>query len=584
MNNTLNSDIAAAIDVEPASRIEGMRPYASPPVDHRIDCALDANEGPPTSYEWRGALAGLSVEDLRRYPDAGALEADLARLHGVDASRIVVTAGGDDAIHRICQAMLEPGRAALLHTPTFEMIERGARLAGADIQRVRWFDGPFPEEAFIERMTGRTRLVACVSPNNPTGRTIDGSTLVRIARAAASIGAVMLADLAYVEFDEDDATRVLIGEPNVVIVRTFSKALGMAGARIGYAVTSERIATWLRTTGGPFPVSSISLAIAGAAAGRRFAPDADVIAATRQRRAQLVETLEAIGFDPLPSRANFVLTRCPDIDWCDRGLRSLGIAVRRFAKKEELADHLRMTVATNESDHLRVLHALATIARPEALLLDLDGVLADVSQSYRAAIIATSGSFGVKITAEDVAAAKVAGDANNDWDLTRRLLLRAGVTVSRREVIDRFQTIYRGDERTPGLREREALIPSTACIRQLADRLPLAIVTGRPGDEARWFLQRFGLGECSQVTVTMEDAPPKPSAEPVRLALDRLGVERAWMIGDTPDDMRAASAAGVIPLGVIAPGDDDDAARVALRTAGASRVLATLDEVLEMLP
>jgi phosphoglycolate phosphatase-like HAD superfamily hydrolase len=112
----------------------------------------------------------------------------------------------------------------------------------------------------------------------------------------------------------------------------------------------------------------------------------------------------------------------------------------------------------------------------------------------------------------------------------------------------------------------------------------LAIVTGRPRAEAEWFLERTGIAPLFGTVVAMEDAPAKPDPAPVRLALERLGVRRAWMVGDTPDDMRAAAQAGVLPLGVVTPGDEPSLAMAALLDAGAARVLGQLTDLLELLP
>jgi phosphoglycolate phosphatase-like HAD superfamily hydrolase len=109
-------------------------------------------------------------------------------------------------------------------------------------------------------------------------------------------------------------------------------------------------------------------------------------------------------------------------------------------------------------------------------------------------------------------------------------------------------------------------------------------VTGRPRDEARWFLERMGIADLFRAVVCMEDAARKPDPAPVRLALARLGVRRAWMIGNTPDDVRAAAGADVVPLGVVAPGDDLAATAAALADAGAARVLDQLADLEELLP
>ncbi|MGP1310622.1 MAG: HAD-IA family hydrolase, partial [Phycisphaerales bacterium] len=249
-----------------------------------------------------------------------------------------------------------------------------------------------------------------------------------------------------------------------------------------------------------------------------------------------------------------------------------------------LSDLLRITLPGDARSFDRLRGAIETALRPQALLLDLDGVIADVGNSYRAAILETARSFGVALTPGDVAAAKRAGDANNDWALTLRLLESRGVSTDLPEVTRRFQRVYEGSNGAAALRENESLIPPRDGLRRLAERLPLAIVTGRPRSEAEWFLRRAGVEDLFQTLVCMEDAPAKPSAQPVLLALRRLGVERAWMLGDTPDDAIGARAAGVVPIGVAAPGEDPSESRDALLGAGCARVLDEFNDILEVLP
>ena len=121
-------------------------------------------------------------------------------------------------------------------------------------------------------------------------------------------------------------------------------------------------------------------------------------------------------------------------------------------------------------------------------------------------------------------------------------------------------------------------------LSRLAERLPLAIVTGRPREEAEWFLDKEELTDLFPTVVCMEDGPLKPDPAPVQLARSRLAVERAWMVGDTPDDIRAATAAGVLPIGVVAPGPNPTATTAALRESGAATVLGTINDLLELLP
>jgi len=211
-------------------------------------------------------------------------------------------------------------------------------------------------------------------------------------------------------------------------------------------------------------------------------------------------------------------------------------------------------------------------------------VIADVEDSYRRCVLETAATFGVEVTREELATMVLVGDANNDWVLTQRILAGRGVEVSLDKVIGAYQEVYLGTPSTPGLRESERLLVPRDVLSRMADRLPLAIVTGRPREEAEWFLDKEGLSDLFRAVVCMEDGPLKPDPAPVREAASRLGVQRTWMVGDTPDDIRAAVGAGAVPIGIVAPGPDPTASAAALRDAGAAIVLGAIDDLLELLP
>src|SRR5204862_1527538 len=188
-------------------------------------------------------------------------------------------------------------------------------------------------------------------------------------------------------------------------------------------------------------------------------------------------------------------------------------------------------------------------------------------------IVAAASTVGTTVTIDAHNSALRDGDASNDWIVTQRLIAAGGGAVDLPSVTTRYQALYLGANGSPGLRERERSIVSRDVLARLSNRLPLAVVTGRPRDEARWFLEREGIAGLFRATVCMEDAARKPDPAPVRLALARLGVRSAWMVGNTPDDVRAAAGADVIPLGIVAPGDDLVATATALTEPGAAHVL-----------
>lgn len=530
---------------------------------------LDSNEGPLPSAALLAALASLDGEALRRYPDTSQLEAALAGRVGVAPERVIVTAGADDAIDRVCRAYLGSGRRMLLPEPTFEMFDHFAALAGGTLLRVPWPRGAFPLAAFLARLPERPDVIAVVSPNNPTGATASAADLRQLAEAAPA--ALLLLDHVYGEYADTDLTPALIDLPNVVVLRTLSKAWGLAGCRVGYAIGSPPVVARLRAAGAPYAVAAPSVALAlrqlrdGGAAVQAH------VARVREDRTALGALLSALGLESLPSQANFVLVECGGrAPFLTAALATLGVVVRSFPNRPGMTGAIRITLPGDPAAFDRLVTTLETVLAPEALLFDMDGVLADVQHSQRAAIAATAGTFGVPVTAAEVAAAIRAGDAANDWVVTRRLIEAGGRGASIEDVTARFQSLYLS------IREREALIPSRSVLERLAARRPLAIVTGRPRAEAEWFLDRAGISHLFGAVVAMEDASPKPDPAPVRLALERLGVRRAWMVGDTPDDMRAAAQADVLPLAVAAPGDE--------APAGGACVLGQLTDLLELLP
>jgi HAD superfamily hydrolase (TIGR01548 family) len=338
----------------------------------------------------------------------------------------------------------------------------------------------------------------------------------------------------------------------------------------------------MRSVGQPYSVSAPSVTALVALLETAPEPPASRIAAVRAERAALASLVTDLGCEALPSEGNFVLVRPPDAARLHRSLAALGIGVRRFGS-EPLTGWLRITVPGDDAAFSRLCDGLRTALAPDALLFDMDGVLADVSRSYRRAIVDTAASWDVTVTADDIAAAKAAGNATNDWDLTRRLLADRGVEAPLDEVTRRFERLYQGDGTTAGLYRTESPRLDRDTLERLAARWRLGVVTGRPRGDAERFLDDHGLSDLFSTVVTMEDAPSKPDPAPVRLAMERIGARHAWMVGDTPDDLRAARAAGVLPVGVPAPGDDSESARTVLLSAGAALVLDTPNDLEEVL-
>lgn len=249
---------------------------------------------------------------------------------------------------------------------------------------------------------------------------------------------------------------------------------------------------------------------------------------------------------------------------------------------------------------------LPTMTPPKAttVLLDMDGILAEVSKSYRACIVATCKEFGAtSITFDTVGEWKAQGGCNNDWVLSLDLIKsdpNGDKSATLEKVTETFERFYQGDGDTPGACELETLIPTKKTLQELRDRCEhLAIVTGRPRSDCDKFLEIHDIDGLFEASVCMEDGPPKPDAFPVRRACELVGVEpsdKVLMVGDTPDDVRSALAAGCRAIGVTTPEAAAAASQdgkehhenllsIALKECGAEVVLEPgLVELLDYLP
>ncbi len=352
--------LARAAPTGPISRIDPAVAYAKPQPEGDRLLRLDSNEGPLPPGALLAELAGADPEMLRRYREATVLEAALAARVGVTAERVIVTAGADEAIDRACRAFLDRGRTLLLPDPTFELFERFAVLAGGDVQRVRWPAGPFPRDAFLDRLDARTAIVVVVSPNNPTGAVATPADVRRLAAAAPH--ALLLLDLAYVEYADADLTPAVLDLPNALVVKTFSKAWGLAGCRVGYAIGSPYVVSVLRAAGGPYPVGTPSVALALRQLERGEGALRAHVARVREERDLLTRRLAARGLTPLASQANFVFADFgPRAALVRAGLAALGVLVRDFPLRAGLETGLRITLPGDAAQFERLCAALDTV-------------------------------------------------------------------------------------------------------------------------------------------------------------------------------------------------------------------------------
>ncbi|MDT0195740.1 histidinol-phosphate transaminase [Arthrobacter sp. AB6] len=298
---------------------------------------------------------------MNRYPDMAAVELRerLAAHLGVTAAEVAVGPGSVGVLQQIITGLCDAGDEVVFAWRSFEAYPILVELAGARPVRIPLDEAEGHDlEAMAAAVTDRTRVILLCTPNNPTGVPISHDSIEAFLQAVPSSVLVVI-DEAYVEYAEagPDSLALYRRYPNVCILRTFSKAYGLAGLRVGYAVAAPAIAEGLRRTALPFSVSALAqkAAVASLDAGEEMEAR---VAAVRQERARMAAELAAQGWRLQPSQGNFLWIRA-DESLLARLLEAFdgaGILVRAYQ-----GDGVRITVADPASNDrvLRILEAHA---------------------------------------------------------------------------------------------------------------------------------------------------------------------------------------------------------------------------------
>lgn len=343
------------------SHVGKVPPYVTARSQHRGGTLLDANENA------LGPATHAVPADLHRYPDPanGELRAALAAWLGVTGDRLWLGNGSDEVIDLLIRSLVEPGDPVAVVEPSYGVYaQRVAAHAGA-VRGIRLDAGfDLDVERTVRAARGCSLLFLC-SPNNPTGNVLSRKRMLEVVRRTRCVVAV---DEAYVEFAPAGASLVDLagGEPGadgldrLAILRTFSKAWGLAGARVGYLVAHPGLVRALDRIGLPYPLSALSADAATRALAEAGRMERARNATVDERR-QLSSALEALGLTVLPSDANFLLFFVPDPAETQRRLADEhGVVIRDRSRLPELAGALRVTVGRPEENE-RFLKALREV-------------------------------------------------------------------------------------------------------------------------------------------------------------------------------------------------------------------------------
>ena len=323
---------------------------------------LASNENPYPPVPSVVAAINEAATGVNRYCDHLAVELRTAigEMVGKDLDSIAVGCGSVGLLQQLCLAYLDPGDQVVYPWRSFEAYPVNVQMMGAEAVQVPLVDHAFDLDAVVGAVTDRTKIIMLATPNNPTGTALTVDAM-RAMLAKVPDNVIVLVDEAYREFLDPsfgDPVELLADHQNVVVSRTFSKAYGLAGVRVGYLVANPAIVDEVNKVLVPFAVNGLAQAAALAALQARdeYEP---FLADIRSERARVVAALTAVGWSLPDTQANFVYLplgeRTQDIYVA---VEKLGVVTRPFA-----GEGIRVTIGTAEEND-RFLNALAQVAQP----------------------------------------------------------------------------------------------------------------------------------------------------------------------------------------------------------------------------
>ena len=332
--------------IQPRSSVQKMRPYNPPLEGRRGLLRLDFNEntvGP--SKKVVEAIKKASIEEVCTYPEYTKLKKKLGKYLKVKPKQLVLSNATDEAIKIVMDTYVNAGDEVIIPVPTFPMFRFYGELAGAKITEVLYNnDLSFPTDKIIKKINKKTKIVVLVNPNSPTGTELTKNDIIKIIKKAKN--SIVLLDEAYIQFFKTSYKDLIKKFDNLIVIQTFSKAFGMGGLRLGYAISNEKNAKNLLKASSPYSVNSLAVVAACAALDDLKAVD-NYVKEIDKARAYTLRWLENFKLKFYPAKANFVLVNLGKKNKeIVKKLRKKGILVRDQSEKPLLRNCTRITIGT----------------------------------------------------------------------------------------------------------------------------------------------------------------------------------------------------------------------------------------------
>ena len=332
------------------STLKDIRRYYDPRYSDvvRMDTSVNVLGPNPVVKKVLDECEGMDVNQYPK-PYSDALRAELASFYDVTPEMVIVGNGSDEVLDIIFKSFLEWGEVVVTTYPSYSLHSWFIRVNGGAVREVDLT----PDFQLIpdDILNAEGKMLLICNPNNPTANSFDPSMMERM---ISGWDGPVVVDEAYGEFTSNSLIPLISRYDNLIVTRTFSKAYGMAGIRVGYLIAGDGMTDIMNRAKIPYSLNRVSERMAMAALRERDYVDR-IISIVNQERPRLAADLERLGFKVFPSETNFMLARSPiPSNQLVSALADRGILVRDFGSKRMLEDCVRTTIGTRELNQLLV--------------------------------------------------------------------------------------------------------------------------------------------------------------------------------------------------------------------------------------
>ncbi len=332
------------------SNLRNFQAYSSARSLYQKGVFMDANENSLGSV-----ISTEYSSELNRYPDPLSMDLRnaLGKFLNISEKNIFVGSGSDEIIDLLIRLFVEQGEEIIVLEPSYGMYRVAAEVAGVNVKSLLLKpDFTIDAPDLLLQTNAKTKIIFLCSPNNPTGTLVTSEDVENICR---NFKGIVVVDEAYIEFaSKTSLVSKVLSIENLIVLRTFSKAWGLAGIRVGYGVAQEIVIEYLNKIKSPYNLNRISSKLAIEALGNNQKM-LEFRTTILKEREKLVSNLTDLGFKVFPSEANFLLVNYPNASKIARTLAlNYGIIIRDFGSKPLLKDCVRISVGSPEQNDLLI--------------------------------------------------------------------------------------------------------------------------------------------------------------------------------------------------------------------------------------